>query len=135
MDDRKRAWQLLRALLPPNHADTREKADIYRVEPYAVAADISACGAHYAGRGGWTWYTGAAGWLFRAFLTGVAGYERRGDRIRLCALLDEGMDEMRVVLRHGSSTYTLISARSETGCDWAELVDDGKMHELRFRAR
>lgn len=133
--DRTRAWTLLRALLPISHADTREKADRYRVEPYALAADIYACGAGYAGRGGWTWYTGAAGWLFRSFLLGVAGFERRGDRVRMCALLDEGMEEMRVVLRHGNSTYTLISARGGIDCDWAELIDDGMPHELRFGAR
>ncbi|MBQ4086068.1 MAG: hypothetical protein IJC54_05810, partial [Clostridia bacterium] len=135
MGDRARAWQILRVLLPASHAATREQADRYQAEPYAVAADIYACRAAYAGRAGWTWYTGSAGWLQRAFLTGIADLERRGSRVRMCALLDEGMDEMRVMLRFGAATYALVSGRRYTNADWAELIDDGAEHELYFGAR
>ncbi len=134
MGDR-RAWTLFRALLPMHHADTREKAEHYRVEPYALAADIYACGAGYAGRGGWTWYTGAAGWLYRAFLEGIAGFERRGDKVRLNALLDKDMDELRVRIRFGGSRYTLISRRDAKESGWQTLADDGKERELVFSAR
>lgn len=135
LGDRVRAWTLLRALLPSSHTDIRERADIYRAEPYALAGDIYSFGAAYRGRAGWTWYTGAAGWLFRAFLTGIAGFERRGGKVRLCALLDEDMDELCVRLRVGSSEWSLISRRGCPFSGWADLSDDGRKHTVLFSAR
>ncbi|WP_244483877.1 GH36-type glycosyl hydrolase domain-containing protein [Rhizobium sp. Root482] len=74
------AWRAFEMLNPVNHARDRESADHYRVEPYVVAADIYGDGA-LAGRGGWTWYTGSAAWLYRAAVEGILGLRKQGDRL------------------------------------------------------
>ena len=76
------AWAGMRKLLPVNHALTREAAEKYRVEPYVVAADIYSEGP-LAGRGGWTWYTGSAGWLYRTAVEGILGIRKEGDALRI----------------------------------------------------
>ena len=76
-DDAKACFDMLN---PINHALTREAADHYRVEPYVVAADIYGA-EDKAGRGGWTWYTGSGGWLYRAAVEAILGIRRRGDRL------------------------------------------------------
>ena len=73
----KKAVDLFAMLNPINHASNVEKAQCYKVEPYAVAADIYSV-APYVGRGGWTWYTGAAGWMYQAGLEGILGIRREG---------------------------------------------------------
>ncbi|MDG4884248.1 glucoamylase family protein [Mesorhizobium sp. WSM4884] len=74
------AYRCFSMLNPVNHASDEAAAEHYRVEPYVVAADIYA-GEGKGGRGGWTWYTGSAGWLYRAAVEGILGIERRGKQI------------------------------------------------------
>ncbi|MCZ0964244.1 GH36-type glycosyl hydrolase domain-containing protein [Paracoccus benzoatiresistens] len=77
------AHQLFDLLNPISHSETRGAADRYRVEPYVVAADVYAEGSK-AGRGGWTWYTGSAGWLYRAAVEGILGIvPEGGNRLRI----------------------------------------------------
>jgi cellobiose phosphorylase len=74
--------ELLRMLNPVRRSETQESAQTYRVEPYVLAADIYSCeGASQ--RGGWTWYTGAAGWMYRAVLEYVLGIRITGDVLRI----------------------------------------------------
>ncbi|MFU8766053.1 MAG: GH36-type glycosyl hydrolase domain-containing protein, partial [Haliea sp.] len=76
------AVELLRSLSGATRAATAEAAERYRVEPYVVAADVY--GAEpFVGRGGWTWYTGAAGWLYRFGIERVLGLRLRGDRLEI----------------------------------------------------
>jgi cyclic beta-1,2-glucan synthetase len=78
-----RAAQLLASLSPVNHALTPEAVAIYQVEPYVIAADIYGAEPH-VGRGGWTWYTGSAGWMYRVALESVLGFTLQGgDTIRI----------------------------------------------------
>ena len=70
-----KAYQLFTLLNPINHATTTEAAIRYRVEPYVVAADVYSVAPH-VGRGGWTWYTGAAGWMYQAGMEGILGIRR-----------------------------------------------------------
>jgi cyclic beta-1,2-glucan synthetase len=72
-----KAVDLFSLLNPINHASTPENSARYKVEPYAVAADVYSVEPH-AGRGGWTWYTGAAGWMYRAGIDGILGIRREG---------------------------------------------------------
>jgi cyclic beta-1,2-glucan synthetase len=83
MGDGARAAALFSLVNPINHARTPEEVGRYRVEPYAVAADVYARAPH-AGRGGWTWYTGSAGWMYRAGVEGILGIRRQG----ACLLVD-----------------------------------------------
>lgn len=137
------AWKVLQMLLPYNHARTPEETRLYRVEPYVMAADVGGEGLS-AGRGGWTWYTGSAAWFYRVILQDILGYERRGDRVRMCTLLGPGWSSAQIMLKFGKSRYTL---RSDIHCHQAELdgtpqpdgwiilTDDGQEHTVVFPAR
>ena len=139
--DAVRAHRALQMLLPVNHARTRKDAEIYRAEPYVMAADIYTHPDH-PGRGGWSWYTGSAAWMLQAVLS-LLGYERRGSRVRLHALLGE-WEEAGVRLQWGRAGYTLICRRDvrkltldgeEIGGDFITLSDDGREHIALFPAR
>ncbi len=141
MGDADRAHRALEMLLPARHADTPEKALRYRAEPYVTAADIYDLPGE-TGRGGWTWYTGSAAWLYVGVLA-LLGYERRGDRARLNALLGP-WPEVSVTLRYGESRYRLVCARGvekvaldgvRVGGDFITLTDDGRPHEALFPPR
>ena len=138
MGREEQAHAMLRMLLPPNHSDSRAAADQYRVEPYVMAADICAQPPN-AGRGGWTWYTGAAAWMYVCILE-LLGYERRGNLVRLSPLLGD-WPEVRVRVRFGASVYDLVCRRdfeavtldgepAEGG--FILMTDDGKPHEAHF---
>ena len=77
-----RATELLRMILPVNHARTPAAADRYKTEPYAVAADVYSVEPH-VGRGGWTWYTGSAGWMWRVAVESVLGLRREAEALCL----------------------------------------------------
>jgi cyclic beta-1,2-glucan synthetase len=77
LGDGSKATQLFDLLNPINHARTAQQTHRYKVEPYVVAADVYSVAPH-AGRGGWTWYTGAAGWMYQAGLGGILGIRREG---------------------------------------------------------
>ncbi|RYE57863.1 MAG: protein ndvB, partial [Rhizobiaceae bacterium] len=85
-DEAHRAFSLLN---PINHALTPEEAEQYRVEPYVVAADVYGADDR-TGRGGWTWYTGSAGWLYRTAVEAILGIRRRGDTILIEPVLPSG---------------------------------------------
>ena len=78
-------------LNPVNHALDEEAAERYRVEPYVVAADIYSS-PDKAGRGGWTWYTGSAGWLYRAAVESILGIQKEGDRLIIKPVLPSHWD-------------------------------------------
>jgi len=72
MGDSRRAWELLEMINPLNHTRSPEEIATYKVEPYVVAADVYALSPHI-GRGGWTWYTGSAGWMYMLILESLLG--------------------------------------------------------------
>ncbi|MBA2687784.1 MAG: hypothetical protein H0U64_06765, partial [Gemmatimonadaceae bacterium] len=76
----KRAFELFQMINPVTHADTEEAVAIYKVEPYVVAADVYTAEGQL-GRGGWTWYTGSASWMYRVALESLLGFQKRGDRL------------------------------------------------------
>ena len=139
--DASRAHKALQMLLPYNHSDSQEKALVYRVEPYVMAADIYDH-PDLRGRGGWTWYTGSAGWMYEAMLA-LLGYERRGNAVRLNALLGD-WPWAAATVQFGGSRYRLICDQTArcitldgkpTDGDFIVMVDDGKVHEARFPER
>lgn len=141
MGDATRAHAALQMLLPYSHSDTPEKARAYRVEPYVTAADVYAR-PECMGRGGWTWYTGSAAWLHVCILA-LLGYERRGDKVRLNALLGD-WPSAAVTVRFGKSRYRLVCDKrtqvimldgKRAEGDFIRMIDDGKAHEARFPER
>jgi cyclic beta-1,2-glucan synthetase len=139
------AVELFHLLNPINH--TRAPADVarYMVEPYVVAADVYAHPAH-AGRGGWTWYTGSAGWMYRTGLESILGVERRGAALSLNPCIPLSWPGFSIVLRFGETRYEIEVENPESrsrGISEAELdgvavdpaaiplVEDGRTHKVR----
>ncbi len=138
-----KAWEAFFMLLPCTHSDSEEKALTYRVEPYVIAADIYGEAPHI-GRGGWTWYTGAAGWMVRAAYVHLMGLKIHGKYATLNALLPLTWDEAGVTLRVGQSTYILTAKRScgsplldgaPLSPEGVALMDDGLVHQAVFPVR
>ncbi|MEI2779545.1 MAG: glucoamylase family protein [Tetrasphaera sp.] len=152
LGEQERAGDLFALINPVNHARTLEEAATYRVEPYVVAADVYSVEPH-VGRGGWTWYTGSSGWLYRAGLEAILGLQRRGDTLDIHPCVPPQWPWARVEYRHGGTTYTIHydmepreavpgSTRRLTAT-WVDgvrlpdphhlaLDDDGGAHEVRL---
>ncbi len=124
------AWELFEMLMPTTHARDAEAVRRYLVEPYVIAADISA-GAH-PGRGGWTWYTGSASLLWSLGMEVLLGFEKEGNRIRLRPSAPKGWQGYTVEYRYGGATYILRAARGNEDAGWITLIDDGQVHEAVF---
>ena len=139
------AVELFHLLNPINH--TRNAADVerYKAEPYVTAGDVYAHPAH-AGRGGWTWYTGSAGWMYRAGLESILGLKRHGASFELDPCIPAAWPEYSIVWRFGRTGYDISVSNPEHRCRGiaeAELdghpvdpaaiplVDDGVTHRVR----
>ncbi len=146
LGDGDRAGELFALLNPVNHSSTRAGLHKYRVEPYVAAADVYAVWPH-VGRGGWTWYTGSAGWMYRAGLESILGFRLHGARLQIDPCIPRGWREYEIAYKRGSTTYNLVVenphglnrgvARIELdGKQLAaaeiELVDDGKEHSVHI---
>jgi cyclic beta-1,2-glucan synthetase len=107
----------------------------YKVEPYIVAADVYSVTPH-VGRGGWTWYTGAAGWMYRAGLEGILGFRVQGANMLLTPSIPENWPGFEIVFKYCSSRYEILidnPLRVSRGIARAEL--DGKTLHPDFEAR
>jgi len=107
LGDGDKAAELLAMLNPVNR--TRTQADVrrYKVEPYVVAADVYAEPPH-VGRGGWTWYTGSAGWMYRAGVESMLGFRLRGARLGVDPCIPRGWRGFRVTFRYHSARYEIV---------------------------
>jgi len=139
-----RAWRLLSLLNPVARGATREQAERYAVEPYVVAADVYDAPG-FEGRGGWTWYTGSASWMYRIALEDVLGLRRHGDALELRPCIPAAWRGFEVTWRYGRSELHLtvanplglergvvalqVDGRDVAG-DRVPLVDDGARHEV-----
>ena len=101
-----RAEALFRLLNPIYHSDTLEKMMRYRVEPYVVAADVYSVPPH-VGRGGWTWYTGSASWMYRLGLEAILGLHRVGEALRIDPCIPEDWSGYELTYRDGETSYQI----------------------------
>jgi len=101
-----KAAALFSMLNPINHARTRSDVVRYKVEPYVLAADIYSEPPH-AGRGGWTWYTGSAGWMQRAGIESILGLHKEGDMLRLDPCIPRDWPGFDLTIRHGAARYRI----------------------------
>jgi cyclic beta-1,2-glucan synthetase len=126
LGDSRRAWELLALINPLNHARTAQAVATYRTEPYVVAADVYAVAPH-TGRGGWTWYTGAAGWLYRLIVESLLGLRREGDRLHLAPCLPEDWSTYALSYRFGETTYRIAvtQAHDPGGATGSTITLDG----------
>ena len=142
LGDADRAWELFAMLAPMHHGAGATDIATYKVEPYVVAGDVYAFPPH-AGRGGWTWYTGSAGWMYQLLVEALLGLERRGNQLRVRPLLPRDWRAFEMRYRFGESTYD-IAVRAAPSIEAAQLtldtvvmrdgvvalLDDGKTHAV-----
>jgi cyclic beta-1,2-glucan synthetase len=141
----KRAVELFDLLNPIHHAATPEDVARYRVEPYVAAADVYSQKPH-TGRGGWTWYTGSASWLYRVALESILGFHLEGNTLRLEPCIAGEWPGFEITYRHRSATYHIVVENPggvERGVQSItldgqtlakreiEMADDGGAHQVR----
>ncbi len=116
LGDAGRAWELLAMINPVNHARSPEEIAIYKVEPYVVTADVYALSPH-TGRGGWTWYTGSAGWLYRLIVESLLGLRLEVDKLRFTPCLPSDWPGFTMHYRYRETIYHIALQRlpAETG--------------------
>ena len=139
-----RAWELFHMINPINHSKTTIECSRYKVEPYVMAADVYALPPN-TGRGGWTWYTGAAGWLYRVGLESILGIKKEGRKLYIDPCIPSEWDNFEATYLFENSTYIInVSnpARINQGVKavaldgqpctsgYVELVGDGRNHTI-----
>ena len=146
LGDSARAWELFDLINPVRHADSAAAIATYKVEPYVVAADVYAVAPH-TGHGGWTWYTGSAGWLYRLILESLLGLKLEVDKLRFTPCLPADWETFKLHYRYRESAYhiTVVQTRGGTGelsvtLDGVEqpdktipLADDRQEHAVEVR--
>jgi cyclic beta-1,2-glucan synthetase len=118
------AYRCFSMLNPVNHSLDEHAAEHYRVEPYVVVADIYSEGDK-AGRGGWTWYTGSAGWLYRAAVEAILGIRREGQRLTLTPVLPSDWPGYSATLKLAGTVHR-IRVEREAGARTVSIEVDGK---------
>jgi cyclic beta-1,2-glucan synthetase len=143
-----KAAELFALLNPVNRTRTRADVQRYRVEPYVVAADVYSVAPH-VGRGGWTWYTGSAGWMYRSALESMLGFRLRGSVLCLTPCFPPHWPRAQIVYHHRSARYEILIENPEgvscgiieasldgaaLPCDplSLDLLDDASAHHVRL---
>ena len=124
LGDGDRAFELYQMINPLMHARDASEVATYKVEPYVVAADVYTAEGQL-GRGGWTWYTGSASWLYRVGLEMILGFTKTGDTLRVTPAVPRRWPEYTIVYRYGESTYVITVRRGDAGRPGATVVVDG----------
>jgi cellobiose phosphorylase len=146
LSDYRRAWKLLTIINPINHGGSQDGIAIYKVEPYVVAADVYALSPHI-GRGGWTWYTGSAGWMYRLLMESLLGLSLEIDKLHIEPCLPADWETFKVHYRYRETIYhiTIIQIHDsnreiritvdgvERHDEAIPLVDDRKEHSVEVR--
>jgi cyclic beta-1,2-glucan synthetase len=141
------AAKLFSLLNPLSHTSTRADVQRYKVEPYVVAADVYSVAPH-VGRGGWTWYTGSASWMYRAGLEWILGFRIRAGKLLLTPCIPADWPSFEIFFRHASARYEILvenphgvsrgvayieldGQKLPTGEAHIVLADDGRTHGVR----
>jgi cyclic beta-1,2-glucan synthetase len=140
------AAEFFHLLNPVNHSRTAADVARYKTEPYVMAGDVYARAPH-AGRGGWTWYTGSAGWMYRAGIESILGLHRRGGTFVIDPCIPSSWPEYRISWRFGESRYEITVFNPNRKCRGVAaatldgtivnaaaipLVNDGRSHDVRI---
>ncbi|MFZ4597388.1 MAG: GH36-type glycosyl hydrolase domain-containing protein [Terrimicrobiaceae bacterium] len=148
LGETEKAWELFQMLNPIRHGDSPEKIATYKVEPYVVAADVYGIAPH-TGRGGWTWYTGSAGWMYRLLVETLIGVERKGDTLNIAPRLPASWPSIKIHYRYHQTQYhieilrtpdretsrncILLDGQEMPGDGAIPLIDDGRDHAVEVR--
>jgi len=144
-----KAFELFNLMNPINHGKNQADVNIYRGEPYAMAADVYTAKPH-EGQAGWTWYTGASGWMYQAGIEGIIGIKRRRDKLHIKPCIPTDWPGFELKYRFGNTTYHFVVKNVRQACisiqldgvdltspdsngslgPAIELVDDGQIHHV-----
>jgi len=138
----KRAWELMSMINPIHHGESEAAIAIYKVEPYVVAADVYAVAPH-TGRGGWTWYTGSAGWMYQLITLSLLGINQEADKLIFAPCVPAEWESFKVRYRYKNTFYqinftqkqgvgettVMLDGVEEKG-NVISLVDDGREHSV-----
>ncbi len=144
--DARRAWECFDLINPVRHGSNAAAVATYKVEPYVVAADVYAVAPHM-GRGGWTWYTGSASWMYRLVVESLLGVHREGKQLHITPCLPDAWPSFSLLYRYGSTRYAITVERSlavgsppkltlnevEQVQTAILLQDDGMAHAVKIR--
>ncbi|MEJ7914408.1 MAG: cyclic beta 1-2 glucan synthetase, partial [Chitinophagaceae bacterium] len=144
LGDREKVWELFSMIQPLHHASDEAAVQVYKVEPYVMAADVYANESH-KGRGGWTWYTGSAGWMYQFIIGSLLGIELQKDRLKFKPCFPLNWPSVSIVYHYNKSTYRITIFQLNTNVDswWKidaaegkgniiQLTDDGLEHEVEI---
>ncbi|MEO8849294.1 MAG: hypothetical protein ABI440_11795, partial [Casimicrobiaceae bacterium] len=142
LGDARRTWEVFTMLNPLAHADSAARIATYMTEPYVIASDVYSLPPN-AGRGGWTWYTGAAGWMYRLIVESILGVSVEAGRLRLRPCIPREWDTYRVDYRYGTTLYRIVATQHADNAstrmtldgvactgDFVTLVDDNVEHSV-----
>ncbi|MDB5936450.1 MAG: cyclic beta 1-2 glucan synthetase [Massilia sp.] len=142
MGDGAKAWELLRMINPVGHSSDAAGAALYKVEPYVVAADVYAVSPHI-GRGGWSWYTGSSGWMYRLIVESLLGLGLAGDELTIAPHLPDNWDGFKLHYRYRTANYVVKVSAGESAAlsldgqalngNIIKLSDDGREHLVELR--
>jgi cellobiose phosphorylase len=124
LGDRRRAWELMAMINPVSHARSPEGIATYKVEPYVVAADVYALPPH-TGRGGWTWYTGSAGWMYRLIVESLLGLRLEVDRLSFAPCLPADWKGFTLHYRYRDTLYHITVLQVSAGNGGTSVTVDG----------
>ena len=142
LGDNEKVWELLNMINPLNHGKTAADVAIYKVEPYVLAADVYARTPHI-GRGGWTWYTGSASWMYRLITESFLGLQRESDKLKFVPCVPKDWESFKMHYRYKNTLYhiqiTQIQGAGEMKMSldfvsvndgYISLIDDNKDHNI-----
>jgi cellobiose phosphorylase len=140
--DRKKVWELLKMINPVNHGISAQHVAVYKVEPYVVAADVYGIEPH-TGRGGWTWYTGSASWMYQLILEHFLGIRKQGNQLIFNPVVPEEWNGFKVDYLFETTHYLLqfeaaadatsiivLQNGQPTEDNVLPMINDGKVHEV-----
>ena len=129
MGDKRRAWELFAMINPVNHGNSIEEVKKYKVEPYVVAADVYAVKPH-TGRGGWTWYTGSAAWMYRLIMESLLGFSLEANKLFFKPCLSTQWDAFSIRYRFRETMYHInIRQQQADGDREASVTVDGVVQQ------
>ncbi len=126
LGDNRRSWELTAMINPVNHTRSPESIATYKVEPYVMAADVYAFSPH-TGRGGWTWYTGSAGWMYRLIVEFLLGLKLEADTLSFEPVLPADWEGFKVHYRYRETVYHIEVMRMHKGDSRKSVTVDGAL--------
>ncbi len=131
MGDHRRAWELFAMINPINHGSTPRQIATYKVEPYVVAADVYAVPPH-TGRGGWTWYTGSASWMYRLIIESLLGLHLEVDKLRFTPCIPAGWKSFKLHYRYRETHFHITVLQPEPSRTVKHITVDGIEQSIEF---